>query len=101
MLHAGRKTDGKHHQRGLAFDCSFASRGVTYSSGVLIPLGGVLLPAQMHHSHLTKGVEVVQNLSASSSVFKRSLKKQYLKTFFFLIRCNLSSSRWHKHYCSG
>lgn len=45
--------------------------------GLLIPLAGLLPPAQIHHSHLTKGVEVVQNLSASSSVLKTSLKKQF------------------------
>lgn len=32
LLHAGRETDGKNHQIGLAFDCSFASRAVTPSS---------------------------------------------------------------------
>lgn len=32
LLHAGRETDGKNNQIGLAFDCSLASRAVTPSS---------------------------------------------------------------------
>lgn len=32
LLLAGRETDGKSHQIGLAFDCSLASRAVTPSS---------------------------------------------------------------------
>lgn len=61
------------------------------------PTGGLLLSAQMHHSYLTKGAEGVRNLPASSNVFKRSLKGQFYpkRPFSFLIRCNLSSSRWH------
>lgn len=35
------------------------------------------MPAEMPHSYLTKGVEVVQNPSASSSMFKRRLKEQF------------------------
>lgn len=97
-LHACRKTDGKQHQRGFTSDCSFASRCVTHSSDCgRAPTGELLLSAQMHHSYLTKGAEGVRNLPASSNVFMGSLKGQFYpkRPFSFLIRCNLSSFRWH------
>lgn len=35
------------------------------------------MPAEMPRSYLTKGVEVVQNPSASTSMLKRGLKEQF------------------------